>query len=235
MDFENSALIVIPARGGSKRLPRKNILPLCEKPLINWSVDIALSVKFQAQVLVTSDSEEILDTVKKEFGKRVLVRRRPNFLATDDADTESVLLDAIESISAGNSVVRPVILLQPTCPLRTANDIQDAYAKFLGSSGSTTLVSVTELEHPSAWNAIIEDNGRLKFSAAQLRNSQFYRKEVRLNGSIYIFNSETLRSTGTMYGENVIAFEMPKERSIDIDTLNGFELAEYYMTKHMRQ
>ncbi len=227
--------IIIPARGGSKRLPFKNILPFLGRPLISWSVETAQHVDFRAQVIVTSDSSEILNTVKEEFGSSVILHRRPKHLATDDATTDDVLKDVISGLAVKNHCSNTIILLQPTCPLREVSDVNRAMNLYLDASAKHTLVSVVPLEHPSAWNGMLMEGNRLVFSSTnKIKRSQEYETEVRLNGSIYIFEADTLMITGSIYTKAVLGYEMPRIRSLDIDDQFDFEIAEYLKKKSLK-
>src|SRR5690554_30152 len=111
-------LMLIPARGGSKRLPRKNVLPLAGKPLICWTIETALATELDARIVVSSDDEEILDIARQYASKGVVAYRRPDEFATDTASTVDVVIDAIDSEKVQGHEPDTIILLQPTSPLR---------------------------------------------------------------------------------------------------------------------
>ena len=150
-------LIVIPARGGSKRLPRKNVLPLAGKPLICWSIEAALQTGLKARILVTSEDEEILTIAGRYADQAVVAHRRPDALATDTATTADTLIEAVESEQKEGRAPDALILLQPTSPLRTASDILAAVSTFQEGGCEDTVVSVCEVDHPTAWVGVIGD------------------------------------------------------------------------------
>ena len=210
-------LMVIPARGGSKRLPRKNVLLLAGKPLICWTIEAALATKLNARILVTSDDDEILRIASsyKELG--VLVHRRPDELATDTATTADVLIDAIKTESKFGHRPDTLILLQPTSPLRQAEDILACVHLFEEAGCNDTVVSVCEVDHPSAWVGVLEGNSKLTGLDLQGNRSQDYRKEYRLNGAVYIARSQNLIDKRSLYTEELLASVMPRLRSFDVD------------------
>ena len=117
-------LVVIPARGGSKRLPRKNVLPLAGKPLICWTIEAAMEAKLNARIMVTSDDDEILAIARQYESQGVIAYKRPDELATDTASTADVLIDAVIAEQAADYDPKTLVLLQPTSPLRNAEDIR---------------------------------------------------------------------------------------------------------------
>src|SRR5690554_6064416 len=144
-------LVVIPARGGSKRLPRKNVLPLAGKPLICWTIDAALEAKLNARIMVTSDDEEILAIARQYESQGVIAYKRPDELATDTASTADVLIDAIKAEQAAGNDPKTLVLLQPTSPLRNAEDIRAALDVYREGGCEDTVVTVCEVDHPTAW------------------------------------------------------------------------------------
>lgn len=212
---EPRVLAIIPARGGSKRLPRKNILPLAGKPLIAWSIEAALKSGVVDDVVVTSDSDEILATALPYGVKQ---QRRAAALASDTASSIDVVLDAIQREEAAGAHYDHVILLQPTSPLRNAADIAAAYARFAAGPGCS-LVSVCELDHPLEWCGTITPQGMLTgLDLAPNTRSQDYAPRCRLNGAIYISTVQALRARRSFFGDPLLAYPMPRSRSFDIDT-----------------
>ncbi len=209
--FVTEVLAVIPARGGSKGVPGKNLRELGGKELIRWTIEAAIATTGIDRTLVTTDDETIA-RVARGAGAEVI--DRPAELATDDAPTIDAVLHAI----AGLPDESIVILLQPTTPLRTAADIDGALAMF-AAGGGDTLVSVCAVEHPPHLSFVIEDGhleplfGRPAFDLRR----QDLPEAVRPNGAIYISRAGALREHQTFYGARILAFEMPPERSVDID------------------
>lgn len=223
---DKEILIVIPARGGSKRLPRKNVLPLAGKPLICWTIEAALESSLNAKIIVTSDDDEILSIVRHYKKDGVLAHKRPDALATDTAATIDVIKDACffsESIHYNPSTI---VLLQPTSPLRTAENIRDAISLFNKKDSKGTVVSVCEVEHPTAWTGSLGEDKVLSGIDFTGKRSQDYDKEYRLNGAIYVADYQHVVISETIFSNNVYAYVMSKESSVDIDDRFDFRLAE---------
>lgn len=216
-------LAIIPARGGSKRLPRKNVLPLAGKPLIAWTIEAALNSKLVTKVLVTSDDDEILK-VSESFGAATL--KRPAELAQDTSTSFDAIKHAIENSEKFDCIV----LLQPTSPLRTSQQIDEAI-QLLESKDADAIVSVTEMEHSPLWaNTLPEDGSMTGFLRDDLLNtrSQDLETYYRLNGAIYICKTDKLLEAGSFFiKENIYAYRMSQVSSIDIDTKLDFKWAEF--------
>jgi len=219
-------LIVIPARGGSKRLPRKNILPLAGKPLICWTIETALQVGLGARVLVTSDDEEILNIAERYEEQGVIVHRRPDALATDSATTAEALIEAVESERKVGHRPDVLVLLQPTSPLRTAGDVLEAVQVFRQGGCKDTVVSVCEVDHPTAWIGVIGDEAKFSGIDRLGKRSQDYRKEYRLNGAVYVARTDVLLNRSSLFTESLKASVMPRARSFDIDEEVDFRVCE---------
>ena len=209
-------IAIIPARGGSKGIPRKNLVNFSGKPLIQWSIEAALKSKYITDVIVSSDDDEILNIAKKN--KEVLAIKRPIELALDNSKTEPVLTHVLESLK--EEKFDYLVLLQPTSPLRTFKDIDVAFEKLLNSK-ATSLISVCELEHHPYKTFNIDENGYLK---GIINNDfPFYPRQVlpktyRANGAIYIIKVEEFMKENTLLTNKTIHFEMSIESSLDIDT-----------------
>ncbi|MDH4944753.1 acylneuraminate cytidylyltransferase family protein [Sulfurimonas sp. C5] len=215
-------LAIIPARGGSKRLPRKNILDLSGKPLIAWSIEAALESKYIDKVIVSSDDDEILD-VSHSYGVECI--KRPDNLASDTATTFDALKHTIESVSKYDYIV----LLQPTSPLRTAKHIDEAI-ELLNAKNADAVISVCEMEHSPLWsNTLPEDKTMEQFLQSDLLNkrSQDLPTYYRLNGAIYIATTDKLLEAKSFFLQNnIFAYVMDQESSVDIDTLLDFKFAQ---------
>lgn len=223
MAAKKTFLAIIPARGGSKRLPRKNILPLAGKPLIAWTIEAALTSKLVGKVLVTSDNDEILK-VSESFGAATL--KRPAELAEDTSTSFDAIKHAIENTEKFDYIV----LLQPTSPLRTSQQIDEAI-QLLESKDADAIISVTEMEHSPLWaNTLPEDSSMVGFLRNDLLNarSQDLKTYNRLNGAIYICRTHKLIEAGSFFlKENIYAYKMSQASSIDIDTELDFKWAEF--------
>lgn len=218
-------LAIIPARGGSKRLPRKNILELCGKPLIAWSIEAGQKSKYIDKVVVSSDDGEILDIAKK-FEADVL--RRPNNLATDTSTTFDVIKHILDNIEGFDYIV----LLQPTSPLRDENHI-DMAIKLLQDKNADAVISVSETDHNPLWSNTLDDSLSMKnFLKDEVLNkrSQDLAKYYRLNGSIYICETKKLLSEKSLFlKENIYAYKMNRQSSIDVDEEIDLKIAETFM------
>lgn len=218
-------LAIIPARGGSKRLPRKNILPLAGKPLIGWTIEAAFASKYIDTVLVTSDDDEILD-VSKKFGCQII--RRPAELALDTSTSFDAIKHAVENTFEHDCVV----LLQPTSPLRTSQQIDEAI-ELLEKRQADAVVSVTEMEHSPLWaNTLPENQSMAEFLREEVLNlrSQELPDYYRINGAIYICKTSKLLEVGSFFlKENIYAYVMDNIISVDIDTEKDFKWAEFLL------
>ena len=224
-------LAIIPARGGSKRLPRKNVLNLKGKSLIGWSIEAASKSKYIDEVMVTTDDKEIAE-ISNFFGANVPFIR-PDYLSNDFSERSEVIKHAIDFYK--NELEKKfdyLIFLQPTSPLRDEIDI-DKSIEYMFDKNGDAVVSVCEVEHPVHWSGKLpEDKNMSKFldnAVVQLR-SQDLEKYYRLNGAIYICNVQKFLEEGCMFlKEDIFAFEMTQEKSVDIDTKLDFKIAEVLM------
>lgn len=224
-------LAVIPARGGSKRLPRKNILNLADKPLIAWTIEAAKNSKYIDHFVVSTDDQEISD-IAKRHGAVVLTR--PFELATDTASSVDVVLHALNE---KNKNYDYVILLQPTSPLRTAQHIDEAI-ELLFEKNANSVLSVCETDHSPLWSNTLPEDGRMdKFIREEVKGkrSQDLPKYFQLNGAIYIVNTECFEQSKSLIQENnSYAYIMSKEDSIDIDTDLDFEFVSLLINKFIK-
>lgn len=224
---------VIPARGGSKGVPKKNIRPLAGKPLIAYSTEQAKRSKYISRVVVSTESEEIAEVARK-WGAEVI--KRPEELARDETPTIDIIIHVLDYLKKEeNYTPDTVVLLQPTSPLRTSEDIDNAIGLFLNAQDCLSLVSVTEFDHPPFWAMKIEDNF-LKpiFDKKYFRmRRQELPKAYRPNGAIFISTPRVLYEYRTFYTPTTIAYIMPPERSVDIDTEFDFLLAEFLIRRQL--
>lgn len=221
-------LAIIPARGGSKRLPRKNVLDLKGKPLIAWSIEAGLNSKYIDETMVTTDDNEIV-AISKKFGANVPFLR-PEKLADDFATRPEVIKHTIEHYkNALKKEFDYLVFLQPTSPLRDGVDIDKAIEYMFEKNGDA-VVSVCELEHPMHWSGKLpEDKNMSKFldNVAVQSRSQDLEKYYRLNGAIYICDIKRFLNEGCVFlNDNIFAYEMAQEKSVDIDTRLDFIIAE---------
>ena len=215
-------LAIIPARGGSKRLPRKNILDLCGKPLISWSIEAALKSKYISKVVVSSDDEEILN-ISSNFGADII--KRPYELANDTATTFDTVKHTIDNFENYDYIV----LLQPTSPLRNEKHIDEAI-ELLEEKQADAIVSVCEMDHSPLWSNTLPKDGNMRgFLREEILNkrSQDLEKYYRLNGAIYICKTDKLLENKSFFlKDNIFAYIMDRKSSIDIDEEIDFLFAE---------
>mgnify|MGYP006412683177 CR=1 FL=1 len=215
-------LAIIPARGGSKRLPRKNILNLSGKPLITWSIEAGLGSKYIDEIVVTSDSDEILN-LSKGAGLRLI--KRPDYLASDTATTFDVVKHVIKNMGYYDYIV----LLQPTSPLRSEVHIDEAI-ELLKVSAADAVVSVCELDHSPMWANILPTDGNMKnFLRSEVANKRSQDLEIfyRINGAIYICKlDKLLKEEDFFLKDNIFAYKMDRKSSVDIDEKVDYLLAE---------
>ena len=223
-------IAIIPARGGSKGLPGKNIKPLYGIPLICHTIKAALESKFVKRVIVSTDDNEIA-SISKDYGAEVPFMR-PGELATDESRVMDTYFHVIDKISEENG--KPIdnfIALLPTAPLRNSNDIDEAI-KIFNKKNANSVISVIEAPTPLDWYRRITKEGILtdylpNFNA--IENRQNFTKAYLPNGAIYVFKTEVLRKTREYYTNKTFPYIMPVERSVDIDDLKDFKWSEYLM------
>lgn len=228
-------LAIIPARGGSKGLPRKNILDLCGKSLIAWTIEAALGSSYIDRVVVSTEDEEIAK-IAREYGGEIPFLR-PMELAQDRTPGMEPVLYTVKRLAKECSYLPDyVVLLQPTSPLRRTEHMDEAIELLLKSKESfDSLISVTELEHPVLWNKVMESDGRLEDYQQHDKGSAQLRQEVdtvyRLNGAIYISTTESLLQMRTFETERTMGYRMDRQSSVDIDTRIDFDWAEFLMSR----
>lgn len=226
-------LAIIPARSGSKGVPKKNIKELAGAPLISYTIKAAKKSEFITRVIVSTDSEEIADVARK-YGAEVPFLR-PAELATDDAKAIDVYLYTIERLNLENDEqINEFLVLLPTSPLRNYMDIDQAI-KIFKKKNADSVISVTETEYPPQWIKRISEKGILEDYIQGLNNlnRQEYEKTYIPNGAIYIFKYNVLKKEYNYYTDKTYPYIMPNIRSIDIDTPLDFMIAEYLIKNNL--
>ena len=216
-DFNFKIIAIIPARGGSKGIPRKNIKSLCGKPLIAWTIIQAKNSKYISEVYVSTDDKEIADA-SKNYDCKVIIR--PKNISGDSASTESALLHASEYLEYDYDLM---VLLQCTSPLRTTQQIDDAI-KLLIDEKSDSLLS-GYINDRFFW----KDKKSINYDYKKRPRRQDKEWEFVENGSIYIFKKKVLQEQKNRLGGKISQFVMPKWMSFEIDEPFDFELVEYLM------
>ncbi len=202
---------IIPARGGSKGIPGKNIRMVAGKPLIAWTIEAVKESKYLDRIILSSDDDEIIKVAKEWHLEVPFVR--PADLARDDTPGIDPVLHALGELPGFDYVV----LLQPTSPLRTAEDIDKCIEKCL-ELGALSGVSVTQPDKsPYVMYTLAGQNLRPLLDNNSYACRQDIPKILALNGAVYVAQVDWIREKKTFVTEDTIAYEMPKERSIDID------------------
>lgn len=217
-------IAIIPARSGSKGLKDKNIRILNGKPLIAYSIEAAIQSCQFDEVMVSTDSVRYAE-IAKEYGAAVPFIRSAE-TASDTASSWDMVDEVLDGYRKNGIIFKTFCLLQPTSPLRTAEDIKAAY-KLYEEKASFAVVSVCEAEHSPLWcGHLPENNEFVGFIAEEnQRQRQAGVKFYRLNGAIYIVNTDRFATDRNLYVEGSYAYIMSQERSVDIDTELDFKLA----------
>lgn len=225
-------LFLIPARGGSKGLPRKNILELAGRPMIHYTIDAAKGVMgTHDRICVSTDDEEIKKVVE-EYGVNVPFIRPAEF-ASDSASSEVVIKHAIEWYRGKGEFFDIVVLLQVTSPLRSAKHINDALS--IWNQDLDMVVSVKETDSNPYYVLFEEDkNGFLsKSKKGMFTRRQDCPKVYEYNGAVYVFSVEKFESLGLMNFRKIKKSIMSKVASIDIDDKIDFMIAQYYLENNL--
>lgn len=226
-------LIIIPARGGSKGIPYKNIKPLNGKPLICYSIDVARLYTSDSNICVSTDDDRIIAVVE-QYGLKVPFKR-PAELATDTASSNDVLLHALNFYEQQGKTIDIIILLQPTSPFRKVGFLKEAIALF--DPFVDMVVSVKESAANPYYNCF-EDNsdGYLTISKSTghpITRRQDAPKVWEYNGSIYVINPTSLKDKGMQHFTNIKKYPMTDNYSVDIDTPLDWKIAELLLQENM--
>jgi len=223
-------LAVIPARGGSKRVPGKNIRKLGNKPLINWTIDTALKTPELSAIVVSTDDAQIAE-IAQSAGATV-PWLRPTKLATDEAKSADVAIHALDWFETENGEVDGILLLQPTSPFRTNETIQKAISLFKNHKRSS-IIGVSPIQNHHLYT--LEKHGEF---LVQYQQQRFLRKKLRnksqiyaVNGAIYLVSPQEIRSSNSFIGSCLlpVIVESPIE-ALDIDTEEDFKFAEIFIS-----
>lgn len=216
--------VIIPARAGSKGIKDKNILKICDEPLISWSIKQALSSKNVSNVYVSTDGDKIAE-VAKRYGAKIIWR--PEELALDTSSSEDALIHAVHEIEK-NEDFETLVFLQATSPIRRDYDIDNAIDSFY-QGGYDSLFSMAVLDDYCLWK---KEKGELNsFSYDYKKRGRRQEREPLYleNGSIYIFKKNLLLSLKNRLGGRVGMYEMPFDCSYEIDNMDDVERCEYFM------
>ena len=222
-------LAIIPARCNSKGLPGKNIKDLLGRPMIAYTIEAALASKYIESVIVSTDCKEIEEVAKKLGAKSHFLR--PEELAMDNSKAIDNYIYTVDRLNNDFDYnIKDFIVLQPTSPLRVMDDIDGAIDLFQRKNADS-VVSFTEEHHPIKWHKYLTKEGKFEnIFDERLLNRQEYKSSYFPNGAIYVFNYELIKQN-LYYSDNSYAYIMPRHRSVDIDTLEDFQYAEFLMSK----
>jgi N-acylneuraminate cytidylyltransferase len=224
---KKTVLAVIPARGGSKGIPRKNIRMLAGKPLIAWTIEEAKKSKYIDRLILSSEDDEIIK-VAKEWGCEVPFVR-PAALANDDTPGIEPVLHAINALTEKYDYI---MLLQPTSPLRTVDDIDNSL-NYMVKHSASVCVSISEVNENPYWMFTLDKQRQLRLLINQANIStrrQDLPRTFMPNGALYIAVTDYLKKEKTFYSDLTIGYIMPKERSHDIDTEIDFMICGLYLS-----
>ncbi len=227
--MKKNILAIIPARGGSKGIPKKNLKILAGKPLIYYTIQAARESKYINSIVVSTDDEDIFH-ISESFDVEVI--KRPENLSRDDSPTIDVIFHVLEQSKIRVHKPNIVVLLQPTSPLRTSSDIDAAIELFL-QRDCDSVVSVVQNVHPPHWNLVLEE----KYLKPLLGEQFFTKRRQELpetylpNGAIFIAETKTLKMYRSFYCPKTIPFIMSIEKSVDIDSLFDLFIAEEIIKK----
>lgn len=217
---------IIPARGGSKGIPEKNIVDLVDKPLIAYTIQAVSGSKLLSDVILSTDSEKIAD-ISKKYGLKC-DRLRPNSLGRDDARSADVAVYEVNRYEEENNIkVDIIVLLQPTAPLRTSEDIDQAIELFQKTDHSS-VVSVADASAHHPVTMYYHEDGHLNpvvgGGRKHIRRQDFPPVYIR-NGALYIIARDQLFTTNSFLEGRIVPFLMPAERSVNIDSPMDLEIA----------
>ncbi|HKP95129.1 MAG TPA: acylneuraminate cytidylyltransferase family protein [Fibrobacteria bacterium] len=221
---KSSVLGLIPAKGGSQRLARKNVLPLGGKPLLQWAVDAALQSGVLDRLIVSTEDTEIAEVARK-LGAEVPFLR-PAHLAKDPYGVVDVGLHALETLREAGQAYHTLVILLPTCPLRTAEDIAGAYRQFR-EAGAESLMSVALCDH-TPFTALKLEGTRLSHWFPEYLGAKpgGLPAAYRPNGAIHVLDVESFERKKSYTAQPLMGYLMPPERSVDVDTFQDLAMAE---------
>ena len=221
-----TSIALIPARGGSKGIPRKNIKLFCGKPLIYWSIKVALECELIDRVIVSTEDLEIAKIAKELCAEVPFMR--PTELAKDDSLTIDFIYHALSNLEN----VEDVLLLQPTSPLRRKDDIYSIF-NLRKRLDSDSAISISPSEKNLALYQELDSKNRIKpiIKNQEILPRQFYKKKYIINGSMYLSSKDSILKNKSLVTSNTVGYIMPENLGIDIDNQLDWDIAQYLMEK----
>ncbi len=233
MDTSTGLIAIIPARGGSKGLPGKNLRSFCGLPLIAHSILLAQSCDEVVKTIVSTDSEEIAEVARK-FGASVPFLRPPE-LSRDDTPLWPVLRHALEAVEKQDGEnYRLVMLLDPTTPCRHPQYVMECFQRMMVNAEADGIIGVSKPDFNPVWHSVVENDGWMKDlipEGSDINRRQDAPPVFRINGSIYMWRADFMqqRADGWRKNSNLMMYETPDFASISIDTLDEFNRAELFV------
>ena len=226
-------IAIIPARSGSKGLPDKNIRLVNGKPLIAYTIEAALQSGCFDTVHVSTDSEKYAE-IAREYGADEPFLRSPD-LASDTASSWDAVREVLAKYSALGKTFDTMMLMQPTSPLRTAQDVKDAYA-LMQEKNAKSVIAVCEVDHSPLWCDMIPDSGNMKgFGRKDIAwvTRQELRPFYRVNGSMYLLSVDgvSIPADDRIYEDDCYALFMDRKKSVDIDSEDDLAMVEFLISR----
>ncbi len=219
---------IILARGGSKGIPKKNIINFCGKPLINWSINQAKNSKYISSVWVSSDSNEILEIVKKQ---KVGIIKRPKKISADKSSSEIGWIHAINEIEKKQQIDL-VVGLQTTSPIRETKDLDEAIKKFK-KNNADSMFSCSKLDDFFIWEKRKSNYSSLNYNYKNRKRRQDVKKQYLENGSFYIFKPEIIKKMKNRLGGKIEIIEQEFWKSFEIDSIKSLKFCEILMKNYL--
>jgi len=226
--LSHKCVAIIPARGGSRAIPGKNIMDFCGKPLIAWTIEQARASKHINKVYVTTDDKKI-GRISRRYGAEVI--ERPANIATDISTSEEAILHAISKMEKYEKI-NIVIFLQATSPLRAKDDIDRAIEKF-HSENADSLFSGSKIEDYFIWEKRENNCFSVTYDYHRRRPRHEIKPQYLENGSIYIFRPSLIKKEVNRLWGRIVVYEMPFWKSFQLDKHSDLEICEYYMRKKL--
>jgi CMP-N-acetylneuraminic acid synthetase len=229
---ENKILCIIPARGGSKRIPKKNIVKLQGKPLVNYTIDAALESNVFNKIVLSTEDVKIK---KIALNTGIIVHDRKKELSKDNIGVLQVCNNIIEDFEKKREVFDYICILLPTSPLRTSEDIKQAFEK-LKNSDANGIIGVTDYNIPPFW-ALKEKRGYVYpyFGQRFMVRSQELPEVFVDNGAIYIYKLDVFKKENTWFCSKLISYKMPRIRSVDVDEDFDLKIADFILSNHKKK
>lgn len=232
MSEKKQNLAIILARGGSKGIPKKNIIDLAGRPLIAWSIEQAKNSQLLDIVFVSTDDDEIAD-ISRQCGAEII--RRPAELASDSSSSEEALLHAIDFIEHERKIeIGIIVFLQATSPLRKKDDIDNALRQYVVKKADS-LFSCVKLKDHFIWRKEKDSYCSMNYDYRDRKPRQKIEPQYLENGSIYILRPEMIKNQHNRLGGKIAVYEMPLWQSFQIDTPDDIGICEYYIKKIYQQ